>query len=433
MSLQLSNNNNEKSETIEPENLIKEGINIIYKSYNANMESYQEKIEEFKKVINDLNKKLEIMKEEIEMIQRENQYYKSQNNKLKIEVDNLNKVVNNIKGKLINFDFNINTKQIIENINQNNGNKFKTHIKNKSSIFNNMRTAIEENNSVVNNSNYERKNYFREQIIKNKEQSRNSKTIRYELRNSNINNIKYDSEINSINDEDILSEINLNENKLNYFNNKSLSQLHTLHSDLNIRNKNRYKHKNYNKENSKINYYRNNNRIYGHSSITKKNINFNSYKNINTYQRKNKIRNNSLNNNIIKNDIINNDIKYLIKNNGDEESKENKNIISEPLLEFSNKYNFDTQICKTFQNNKNGQINNNINDNNFINELKMKEISFFIDKCKGYLDNESLDIIYQFYKTYKDKIIKDKDIIKQIKFYLKSNDILLNLFNNIIL
>ena len=63
----------------------------------------------------------------------------------------------------------------------------------------------------------------------------------------------------------------------------------------------------------------------------------------------------------------------------------------------------------------------------------MKEISFFIEKCKSFLDKESFEIIYQLYKTYRDKIIKDKDIIKQIKFYLKSNDILLNLFNNIIL
>ena len=47
MSLELtSNNNNEKSELINPENLIKEGINIIYQSFNTNMENYQEQIEE---------------------------------------------------------------------------------------------------------------------------------------------------------------------------------------------------------------------------------------------------------------------------------------------------------------------------------------------------------------------------------------------------
>ena len=63
----------------------------------------------------------------------------------------------------------------------------------------------------------------------------------------------------------------------------------------------------------------------------------------------------------------------------------------------------------------------------------MKEIEFFIEKCKGYLDNDSFEIIFQLYTTYKAQIIKDKNIIKQIKFYLKSNDILLNLFNNIIL
>ena len=135
----------------------------------------------------------------------------------------------------------------------------------------------------------------------------------------------------------------------------------------------------------------------------------------------------------IKKEKFNKNIKYLIKNN-QEETKENKKTNSESILEFQDNNNdYDIQICKTFQDNKNGYTNNNINDNNFINELKMMEISFFIEKCKCFLDNESLEIIYQFYKTYKDKIIKDKDIIKQIKFYLKSNDILLNLFNNIIL
>ena len=433
MSLQLSNNNNEKSEIIDPEKLIKEGINIIYQSFNTNMENYQEQIEELKNIINDLNKKLEILKEEIEMIQRENQYYKTQNKKLKSEVENLNKVVNNIKGKLINFDFNINTKQIIENMSQNIGHKYKNHIKNKSSIINNMNTAVELDNNMINNSNYKNKNYYREQMIKNKEQSRNSRTIRYELRNSDFNDIIYDSEINSINNEDILSEINPSENKLNYYNNKTSRQLNTLHSELNLRNKNRSNHKNYNDENSKNNFYQNNKRNSEHSSISKKNINFNSYKNINTYRRKNKIRNKSLNNMTIKKEKINKDIKYLIRNN-QEETKENKKMSSKSLLEFPNNNDYDIQICKTFQNNKNGQMNNNTyKNNNFINELKMKEISFFIEKCKSFLDNESFEIIYQFYKAYKDKIIKDKDIIYQIKFYLKSNDILLNLFNNIIL
>ena len=135
----------------------------------------------------------------------------------------------------------------------------------------------------------------------------------------------------------------------------------------------------------------------------------------------------------IKKEKINKDIKYLIRNN-QEETKENKKMSTKSLLEFPNNNDYDIQICKTFQNNKNGQINNNTyENNNFINELKMKEISFFIEKCKSFLDNESFEIIYQFYKAYKDKIIKDKDIINQIKFYLKSNDILLNLFNNIIL
>ena len=63
----------------------------------------------------------------------------------------------------------------------------------------------------------------------------------------------------------------------------------------------------------------------------------------------------------------------------------------------------------------------------------MKEITFFLEKCKAYLDNEDFKIIFQLYQTHKDEIIKNEEIIKQIKFYLKSNDTLVNLFNNIIL
>ena len=437
MSLQLSNNNkNENGEKIDPENLIKDGIDIIYQSFNTNMENYIGQINELKKIIKDLNKKLQLMKEEMEMTQRENDYYKAKNKKLKNEVENLNKVVSNIKGKLINFDFNANTKQIFENISQENlGNKTsnkynKNYRKNNHNIFN--KNSIENDKYTINNSNFDKEIFYSDQTNRNinKELSRNSHTKRHEIKHSYFNDLDllYESEMNSINDDDIMSEINSGNNIINQLNDDTnAKQLHTLYSDLNIRNKNRMHKRYYNEENSKNNYYKNNNRksiVQRH--INKKNINFNSYKNINTYRRKNKIRKNSLNS-IIKNEKIKNDVKYLIKNNDEKNKAKDKEYIKlnlDPLLECSNNLDYNYPICKTFQDN----IISNINNNNCIKELKMKEISFFIEKCKAYLENEELEIILKIFQKYKGEIIQNKNVIKQIKFYLKSNEELLNLF-----
>ena len=120
-SVQITNNEtDETGELIEPDNLLKCGIDTIYNSFTSNAGNYIEQIKEQKKKIIELTQKLELIKEELEMIVRENQYYKTQNEKLKNEINNLNKIVNNIKGKLTKFDFKINNKKIIDNINQEN-------------------------------------------------------------------------------------------------------------------------------------------------------------------------------------------------------------------------------------------------------------------------------------------------------------------------
>ena len=49
MSLQLSNISIEKNEIIDPENLIKNGIDIIYQTFNKNIENYTGKVMEQKK------------------------------------------------------------------------------------------------------------------------------------------------------------------------------------------------------------------------------------------------------------------------------------------------------------------------------------------------------------------------------------------------
>ena len=413
MSLQLSDNNNDEEEfTINPENLLKDGIDIIYKSFNSNIENYIEQIEELKKTINDLNKKLELMKEEIEMIQRENEYYKTQNKKLKNEVNNMNKVVNNIKGKLINFDVNLNSKQIIEDINQ-------EYLTSKAyNKYNSKNNIKKEYNNI----------FKRNQSNRNYELSRNSNTMRYDTKNLNKKDIIYNIEINNPNNDDILSEINSGNNIINYYDDRKMN---TLNNELNAKNSNILNHKNFNDENSKNNYYSNKNICIEHSYFNKRNINFNSYKNINTYRRKNKIKNNSFNFFIPK-EKIKDDIKYLIRNNNNEIISKRKGYLKlneEPLLDSSDNFYYGNQTCKTFQNIKN---RNSINNTIFIKELKKKEISFFIKKCREHLEKEDFEIIFQIYQKYKEEIIKDKNIIKQIKIYLKQNEELLNLFNNII-
>ena len=164
MSLKLSTNIDDKDKINDPENLIKCGIDTIYKSFTSNIGNYVEQITEQKRIINELTKKLELMKEEMEMIQRENKYYKTQNEQLKNEIENLNKIVNNIKGKLNIFDFKLNNKKIIDNINQDN-------------LFNNNYLNIKkkQNDKFKNNygakyTKYENYNNFnREKPLKNYE------------------------------------------------------------------------------------------------------------------------------------------------------------------------------------------------------------------------------------------------------------------------
>lgn len=424
MSLELSNDkqemheNNNNIEITGPDDLLKNGIDIIYQSFSTNNNNYIEKINELKKTIIDLNKKLEIMKEELDMIQRENQYYKNQNKKLKNEVENMNKVVNNIKGKLINCDFNLNSKKIIENLNQENyenndsiSQVYKNNRKNQCTTFRNVIHNFENENNTINNYNYDTNYFFYRNQIKNNELKRNSNTIRYENKNSNLNDILLENDINNMN---------------NYFNINN-RQLHTLYSDLNIKNKSRFRNKNFNEENSKNNTYQKYTKSSKVSLTNKKNINFNSNKNINTYRRKNKTRNISFSNHIQKGKLQKS-IKYIMNNNNEKNESNDKEYIDlnlGPFLEDLDNFDYNKKICQTFQNSK--------NCTKCINELKLKEIEFFLEKCKIYLENKDFENIAQLYKKYKDDMIKNIDIISQIKFFLKDNKELLNLFNNIIL
>ena len=200
--------------------------------------------------------------------------------------------------------------------------------------------------------------------------------------------------------------------------------------------------KNYNNENNKTK--KNTNKSFDISSaINLKNknkniqkINFNN-KNEIFFQKKiiekNKNRSNSSNNVIIK-DNNKKEIKN-IKNrrNGNENSFPFLNKM--PFLKDMGVDNpeFYIQICKTYQNQKKLQKNKDNNDNiNSLKDLKVKEMTLFLKKCKIYLEPNLFDKIMKVFQDYKNGSIPDDIIIQKIKEYLINNNELLNSFKNII-
>ena len=171
--------------------------------------------------------------------------------------------------------------------------------------------------------------------------------------------------------------------------------------------------------------------------LEKKNINFNNNKDEIIIQKKvnknNKIRSNSLNN-AIKRNNNNYDIKNLTNRNT---IKENSfPFLNEiPLIKDLDKIDYQNLICKTFQNyNKSQKIinNNNLNGNSTLKEIKIKEMTLFLKKCKVGLDEVTFNKIFQLFQDYKNKVINDEIIIQKIDNYLKNNDELLNLFKSVI-
>lgn len=478
-SVQLSNNEaDETGEVIETDNLLKCGIDTIYNSFTSNVGNYLEQIKEQKKIINDLSQKLELMKEELEMIVRENQYYKTQNEKLKNEIDNLNKIVNNIKGKLTKFDFKINNKKIIENINQENIND-----KNIQRIENtNFKNFFKKSVYPVNYSKYENRNsnYNRDKSLQNLELNKNSKTFRYikhfnldDLSNSKVYKIN-NNLVNIDNLGNLNNEANLNNDKyknnfniddynnklshLNEYKNMTKKQKQSHNSIYNlVKNKIAESHDlsnilNLHKKPIKIKkgdktYNINNSKLMKQANISsdiatpitldnKYNNNQNDDKNdifiLKKISEKNQKRSNS-SNSVVLREIMNNEklkIKsYANRNNGKDNSLQLFN--SSPYMQGLECDEYKRQVCQTYQNiDKN---NGDENGNYCLKELKMKEMSFFIKKCKLYLDQVTFEKIMKIFQEYKNGIITDEGIIKKVNHYLKNNTELLNLFKNIIL
>ena len=463
MSAQLSNNKIEEefSVTIEADNLIKYGIDSIYQTFNENNEYYADKINEQKRIINDLSKKLELMKEEIEMIQRENQYYKTQNEKLKKEIENLNKIINDIKGKLTNFDFKINNKKILEILNQ-------EIITNKNQTRNNIyknNYFKKDNHSTNTNVKFgNRNNFIKGKSFENFDYKKNSKTIRFDIKQGQFDDLAYnDSDLNIIDNSNNKLELN-NDILINNFNNKinknqkkpiynsfknktldfnDLSNIkYSHHNTFNIKSKNW--NKNYNNTNIKLKKHinkslnissakylenKNNNleQIYNNEQYEDKNDiilqnNFNEKNNIRSYSSNSAIYRKSLNNEKTKNKFNSN------RNIG----KQNRLQIFNSMP-MNNDDNVDcrNEFCQTFQ--INNENNDNINGGSFcLKELKMKEMTFFLKKCKVYLAQTTFGKVVKLFQEYQNGIITDEGLVQKINHYLKNNSELLNLFKNII-
>ena len=466
MSAQLSNNKIEEefSVTIEADNLIKYGIDSIYQTFNENNEYYADKINEQKRIINDLSKKLELMKEEIEMIQRENQYYKTQNEKLKKEIENLNKIINDIKGKLTNFDFKINNKKILEILNQ-------EIITNKNQTRNNIyknNFFKKDNHSTNTNTKFgNRNNFIKGKSFENFDYKKNSKTIRFDIKQGQFDDLAYnDSDLNIIDNSNNKLELN-NDILINNFNNKinknqkkpiynsfknktldfnDLSNIkYSHHNTFNIKSKNW--NKNYNNTNIKLKKHinkslnissakylenKNNNleQIYNNEQYEDKNDiilqnNFNEKNNIRSYSSNSAIYRKSLNNEKTKNKFNSN------RNIG----KQNRLQIFNSMP-MNNDDNVDcrNEFCQTFQTFQiNNENNDNINGGSFcLKELKMKEMTFFLKKCKVYLAQTTFGKVVKLFQEYQNGIITDEGLVQKINHYLKNNSELLNLFKNII-
>ena len=474
MSTKLSNNKIEEelSETIEADNLIKYGIDSIYQTFNENNEYYTDKINEQKKIINDLSKKLELMKEEIEMIQRENQYYKAQNEKLKKEIENLNKIINDIKGKLTNFDFKINNKKILEILNQEivTTNNQSRNNKYKNNFFK------KDNNTNNTNSKYGiRNNFNKGKSFENFDYKTNSKAIRYDIKQGQFDDlIFHDSDLNIIDNNDNKLELN-NDILINNFNNKinsinlnskrnqkkpiyntfknktldfnDLSNIKYFHHNtINIKSKNW--NKNFNNTSIKLKKYANKSlNISSAKNLENKKTNLEQYCNNHQYKDKNDIpiQNNFNEKNNIRSYSSNNVIYRKSLNNEKTKNKFNskRNIGKQNYLQvfnsmpLNNADNIDcrNKFCQTFQKNdeNNENIDDNINGGSFcLKELKMKEMTFFLKKCKVYLSQATFGKVVKLFQEYQNGIITDEGLVQKINHYLKNSSELLNLFKNII-
>ena len=273
-------------------------------------------------------------------------------------------------------------------------------------IIENNDNKLELNNDILINNFNNKVNYT--SLNSNKNQKKpiyntfKNKTLDF----NDLSNIKY-SHHNTIN----IKSKNWNKN----FNNSSIKLKKHINKPLNISSAKHLENKNNNLEHIYNNeQYENKNDIILQNNFNEKN-NIRSYSSNNVYRK-------SLNNEKNKNKFNSN------RNVG---KQNNLQIFNSMPLNNADNVDCRNKFCQTFQ--KNNENNDNINGGSFcLKELKMKEMTFFLKKCKVYLAQNIFSKVVKLFQEFQNGISTDEGLVQKINYYLKNNSDLFNLFKNII-
>ena len=422
-----------KFEPKEAEDILQRGVETIYQSFNLISKSYKEKISLLEKEINNLSQKIETMKKEIEMTQRENKYYKEKNNKLKNEIEKLNKIINNIKGKLSNGDDEFTHYMKNDNVNKNiNLRKFYSKNTNKFKNDNNLYLFNTYKNTLYNDNNKKsEKNRLIHFYMNNKNNSLNY----------NITDEKRKEEYNSSIDLQLNIKNQINHSKNNFIENKEKYR-----HPASFQNKYKTAHVSREKKIKKNNYIEKKIDDLPRDSSENKTRSYSSNKYIE--DKENKDNNNMQNNqNEINNEDLEikglNNILFLNNDNNNDiikEKNKGKKLKQKVCLTYDNLFLNTNNNIKEIKKKKNtyntfrGKVfDKSISEKYLKNEMfkNSDKVKYFLNKCKNLLNEESVDIITNLFRDYKEGLITDKGIILQIQNYIWNNNELIELFNEL--
>ena len=447
----LSSRNNNKQEINEPDELLNQGVEKIYQSFEINSNRYKEKISEQENIISNIKEKLEMLNKEIEMIQRENQYYKTQNEQQKVEIDKLNKIIKNIKGKLTSVDFEINDVRKTDN-----PNIYKKNFdQNRKKKNNNILIGLKNKNNIDSLFQLNSKNYMKNKKNENytNKNTKNKKLMNFlDINNNFINNClkkNYDNNANNLKKK-FNKTSNYNSFDLNFNNINNNNNLYKNNEKFHIRTKNSLLY----------------NEFIGSEEVKNNNIERAREEDIDSFTIRQKDRCHSTQQYLKQN-------KNFFNNKTSDDVQLNNNFEDlniNPIFKKENEKEFDGQICYTYdsykllnKNNANKKrscnsfnsfrgklFNKNIfkhydlkknkidnellkkicNEDNFK-QLKSDEITYFLKKCKNLLEKESFEQIVKIFFEYKDGLITDEGIILKTQEHLENNKELIELFNKI--
>ncbi len=133
--------------------------------------------------------------------------------------------------------------------------------------------------------------------------------------------------------------------------------------------------------------------------------------------------------------FLNKDNNDIIKGNNKHKKLEQKVCLTYDNLFINTNNNIkEIKKKKTTYNTFRGKVfNKNVSEKNIKTEkIKNSEkVKYFLNKCKNLLNKESVDIIVNLFKDYKEGLITEKGIILQTQKYIWNNNELIELFNKI--